>query len=88
MLDGLVIPKGTFVDIDIVSTHLKEDIWKDAGEFRPERFLEGGDATSTKEGLKWVPFGYGSHTCLGMNFSYAEQRVFLSMLCKLLYVCL
>lgn len=81
--NGFVIPKGTYLDIDVVATHLSEQNWENAGEFIPERYLDGQDGTSTKNGLKWAPFGYGSHQCLGMNFSYAEQRVFLSMLCKL-----
>jgi cytochrome P450 len=79
---GFVIPKGTHIDIDVTSTHLSENNWENASEFIPERYLDGEDGTSHKKGIKWAPFGYGSHHCLGMNFSYAEQRVFLSMLCK------
>ncbi|CAO3625785.1 unnamed protein product [Mucor hiemalis] len=78
--NGFVIPKGSYLDVDVVATHLYENNWENASEFIPERYLSGQDDTSTKNGLKWAPFGYGSHQCLGMNFSYAEQRVFLSML--------
>lgn len=68
--------------MDIVGTHMSENNWNNALEFNPERYIDQADVTSTKDGLKWTPFGYGSHQCPGANFSYAEQKVFLSMLCK------
>jgi len=33
-----------------------------------------------KDSYAWLPFGFGSRSCIGMNFSYTEQRVALSML--------
>jgi cytochrome P450 len=82
-IEGLKITKGTCVDVDITSTHMN---WEDGQEFKPERFLSVTDPTSNKDGINFVTFGGGSHTCPGMNFSYAEQRVFLSMLCKYLTI--
>jgi cytochrome P450 len=81
-IEGLVIPEGSYIDVDIVGTHLREANWENAAEFDPDRFLCNDGIDSTKDGLKFVPFGYGSHLCIGLNFSYTEQRVFLSMLCK------
>lgn len=78
-IEGLLITKGTTVDIDITATHMS---WEDGQEFKPERFLGATDPVSNKNGINFATFGGGSHTCPGMNFSYAEQRVFLSMLCK------
>ncbi|GAN04773.1 cytochrome P450 [Mucor ambiguus] len=75
-IEGLLITKGTSVDIDITATHMS---WEDGQEFKPERFLGAIDPTSNKHGTNFATFGGGSHTCPGMNFSYAEQRVFLSM---------
>jgi len=78
-IEGLLITKGTSVDVDITATHMS---WEDGQEFKPERFLGATDLASNKHGSNFVTFGGGSHTCPGMYFSYAEQRVFLSMLCK------
>ncbi|KAI9255830.1 cytochrome P450 [Helicostylum pulchrum] len=82
VLGDYIIPQGTHIDVDIVGTHMSENNWDNALEFNPERYLNQTDATSTKDGLKWTPFGYGSHQCPGINFSYAEQKVFLSMLLR------
>ncbi|RCH83429.1 cytochrome P450-dit2 [Rhizopus stolonifer] len=81
-VDGLLIPQGTLVDVDIAATHMSEANYSDPFEFKPERFLESADVTSTKQGLSYVPFGYGSHVCIGQNFSLVEQRVFLAMLLR------
>ncbi|KAI8053140.1 cytochrome P450 [Gilbertella persicaria] len=81
-VDGLLIPQGTLVDVDIAATHMSESNYSDPFEFKPERFLESADVTSKKQGLSYVPFGYGSHVCIGQNFSLAEQRVFLAMLLR------
>ncbi|CEP14750.1 hypothetical protein [Parasitella parasitica] len=78
-IEGLKIVKGTCVDVDITSTHMS---WEDGQEFKPERFLGVIDPASNRDGINFATFGGGSHTCPGMNFSYAEQRVFLSMLLR------
>jgi hypothetical protein len=41
---------------------------------------------SIKEGLYWAPFLYGYRQCIGMDFSFHEMQVFLSMMCELFYV--
>jgi cholesterol 24(S)-hydroxylase len=60
-----------------------EKNWKNALTFDPDRFAADGDGVQTSgKGMSWVPFGNGARQCIGMNFSLAEQRVLLSMLCK------
>lgn len=46
--------------------------------------MENGESDTLGEGMTWVPFGSGPRQCIGMNFSLAEQRVLLSMMCKIL----
>lgn len=82
VVEGIFIPKGTYVDVDTVATHMYEKNWPNASEFDPTRFLNPEDSTSTKEGVSYVTFGYGSRYCIGYNFTLYEQRIFLSMLCK------
>ncbi|KAJ2954985.1 hypothetical protein NQZ79_g8924 [Umbelopsis isabellina] len=82
-LAGTVMPKGVRVQADIFLAHHNPAVWKDAEEFRPERFAPGGEyEENTKIGLAWAPFGSGARQCIGMNFSLAEQRVVLAMLLR------
>jgi cytochrome P450 len=80
-LAGNFIPKGSELSIDIYNVHHNPEVWVDPYKFDPDRFLPGGEADNQK-GVAWVPFSNGSRQCIGMNFSLAEQRVVLSMLCK------
>lgn len=37
-------------------------IWKDPGKFQPERFE---DLTGTRDGFKFIPYGFGRRGCPG-----------------------
>lgn len=78
---GTYIPKGQRISIDFNAIHMNPAIWHNPEEFIPERFQKGGEHEQI-EGFSWVPFSNGSRQCIGMNFSLAEQKVVLSMLCK------
>ncbi|RUS20632.1 cytochrome P450 [Endogone sp. FLAS-F59071] len=94
-LGEYVIPKGTSVGINVWALHHSRKIWgDDVEEFKPERFkdhvvdekLADPDATSPavgegkRDNYAWLPFSFGARACIGMNLSYLEQRVVLSML--------
>ncbi|KAI8147944.1 cytochrome P450 [Fennellomyces sp. T-0311] len=79
-LNGVFIPKGTWLNLDIYALHNNPALWKDPEVFDPERFAPGGEAEHS--GLAWLPFGGGGRQCIGMNFSMAQQRVLLSMLLR------
>ncbi|KAG2183321.1 hypothetical protein INT43_006326 [Umbelopsis isabellina] len=82
-LAGTFIPKNVHVQADIFAAHHNPAVWKDAEQFRPERFAPGGEnEQNAKSGLAWTPFGNGARQCIGMNFSLAEQRVVLAMLLR------
>ncbi|KAI8144465.1 cytochrome P450 [Fennellomyces sp. T-0311] len=82
-LSGVFIPKGTRVTCCIYELQHNPTIWKDPETFDPERFAPGGEAEeAAKTGLAWIPFSSGARQCIGMNFSLAEQRVLLPMLCE------
>ncbi|KAI8982296.1 cytochrome P450 [Mycotypha africana] len=83
VLSGQFIPKKTEIVVDIFNIQHSEKVWKDADEFNPDRFAEGGEGDlATREGLAWLPFGGGARQCIGINFSLTEQRVFLLMLLR------
>jgi unspecific monooxygenase len=55
--------------------HLREDLYHQPREFRPERFLERRYAAH-----EWLPFGGGNRMCLGTAFAMYEMKVVLSTL--------
>ncbi|CAN6709850.1 unnamed protein product [Malus baccata var. baccata] len=66
-LGGYTVPADASVEFYTAWVTEDPDMWEDPGEFRPERFLEGGDGvdvdvTGTK-GVKMVPFGAGRRIC-------------------------
>ncbi|CEG64279.1 hypothetical protein RMATCC62417_01282 [Rhizopus microsporus] len=80
-LAGTFIPKGTLLNLDIGSIHRDPRVWKNPEEFIPERFGPNGEQ-GDHTGFTWIPFSSGSRQCIGMNFSLAEQRIFLAMTLK------
>lgn len=77
---GLSVPKGAKVVIHMQGTHLK---WRDPEEYRPQRFLPGGEFEQFPDDIKrfmFVPFGQGPRVCIGQHFSLMESRVVLAAL--------
>ena len=68
-LDGWTVPTGSTLAPCMYLLHRREDIYPRAGEFRPERFLDGPNRSFT-----WVPFGGGTRRCLGASFALLEMR--------------
>src|SRR4051794_3927724 len=67
---GYELPAGMTVVPNISVTHQRSDLYPEAAEFRPERFLDGGPDTYT-----WLPFGGGRRRCIGAAFAMFEMRV-------------
>ncbi len=74
---GYELPAGIRVYPAIVLVHRREDLYPQADQFRPERFLDGG-----AESYAWLPFGGGIRRCIGAALAQAEMaeviRVVLS----------
>ncbi len=73
-LGGYVIPPGIEINPSIRVIHRREDVYPDAGAFRPERFLTD-DPPDT---YSWIPFGGGTRRCLGASFALMEMRIVLA----------
>jgi cytochrome P450 len=73
-LGEYVIPPGIEINPSIRLMHRREDVYPDAGAFRPERFL-GDDPPDT---YSWIPFGGGLRRCLGASFALMEMRIVLA----------
>ncbi|GAB4826616.1 hypothetical protein Ancab_033510 [Ancistrocladus abbreviatus] len=66
-LAGYTIPADANVEFYTAWVTEDPDVWKDPGEFRPERFLEGGDGVDVdmtgNRGVRMLPFGAGRRIC-------------------------
>jgi cytochrome P450 len=68
------IPAGALLIISPYLLHRHPDIWVDAEEFRPGRFLEPFERDA------FIPFGAGPRLCIGRDFAYVEGVLMLAML--------
>jgi cytochrome P450 len=67
---GRTIPAGVQVAACLWLALRREDLWPDAGSFRPERWLDG----PLPPPLSWIPFGGGVRRCAGAPFAEMEMR--------------
>ncbi|KAI4989152.1 hypothetical protein ZWY2020_036469 [Hordeum vulgare] len=76
-LDGLRVPAATSLD---------EEVWSRPEEFRPERFLDGGegagvDLTGSRE-IRMMPFGAGRRICPGLGLAILHLEFFMANLVR------
>jgi cytochrome P450 len=67
---GHTIPAGVQVAACLWLAMRREDLWPDAGAFRPERWLDGSPTHS----MSWIPYGGGVRRCAGAPFAEMEMR--------------
>jgi cytochrome P450 len=65
---GWELPAGMKVYPGIALVHMREDLYPQAAEFRPERFADEG-----AESYSWLPFGGGIRRCIGAALAQAEM---------------
>ena len=68
---GTRLPAGVHVAACIWLALRREDLWPQAGAFRPERWLEGAPPPNP---MSWIPFGGGVRRCAGAPFAEMEMR--------------
>ena len=79
-LGDINVPKGVNLWIMVVTLHQDPNIWgPDADKFNPERFANGVTG-ACKFPHVYMPFGTGSHTCLGQYFAMAELKILFALL--------
>jgi cytochrome P450 family 135 len=67
---GRTLPAGVQVAACLWLALRREDLWPQAGAFRPERWLDGPRPNP----LSWIPFGGGVRRCTGAPFAEMEMR--------------
>ncbi|KAH8161810.1 hypothetical protein CIB48_g6431 [Xylaria polymorpha] len=82
IIDGLVIPPGTQVGINMYSLHHNEEYFPDSYTFSPDRFLSPKtpqireqEASLTKMHEAFVPFLQGTRSCAGKAMAYTEISI-------------
>ncbi|KAK1305019.1 Cytochrome P450 89A2 [Acorus calamus] len=86
-VDGYVIPKNAIVNVTVAEISWDEKVWEEPLEFRPERFLNGGevaevaDITGSRE-IKMIPFGAGRRICPGMGLALLHLEYFVANLVR------
>ena len=76
-IDGRTIPAGVQVAACLWLACRREDLWPNASEFRPERWLDGADRVGgalNQTPPSWIPFGGGVRRCAGAPFAEMEMR--------------
>jgi cytochrome P450 family 110 len=71
------IPQGYRVAPCMHLVHTREDLYPDAGQFRPDRFLERTFSSS-----EFVPFGGGVRRCIGSAFALYEMKLALATILR------
>jgi cytochrome P450 family 110 len=74
---GYHLPAGVGVATLATLVHMREELYPDPRSFRPERFFERAYSA-----FEFVPFGGGSHRCLGANFAMYEMKIVLATLLR------
>ncbi|CAO2041396.1 unnamed protein product [Urochloa humidicola] len=85
-IGGYEIPKGAEVNFLVAEIGRDEAVWTAAREFRPERFLPGGegcgvDITGSRE-IKMMPFGAGRRMCPGYALGTHHAEYFVARLVR------
>ncbi|XP_062224364.1 cytochrome P450 89A2-like [Phragmites australis] len=85
-IGGYTVHKGAEVNFLVAEIGRDETVWTAAREFRPERFLDGGegcgvDITGSRE-IKMMPFGAGRRMCPGYSLGMHHAEYFLARMVR------
>lgn len=84
VVDGYLFPKDASLNFMAADIGWDARLWKDPFEFKPERFLPGGEAeevdiTGSKD-IKMMPFGAGRRICPALNLAMLHLEYFIANL--------
>lgn len=81
--DGTRVGKGWFADYSAYAVGRSEEVWgPDCREFKPERWLDGGDGDGDGQSVRFRPsdqwkypvFHCGPRMCLGKEMAYVQMK--------------
>lgn len=83
VLDGkYVVPEKTTVHFAAAEMARNGEVWEEAMEFRPERFLRADEVEvlTGKNEIRYMPFGGGRRICPGIGISMLHLQYFVGNL--------
>lgn len=80
-VSGFTIRAGELVGATPAVSNRLEDVFADAEEFRPERYLDPR-FEDTSNPWTWIPFGAGKHRCVGAAFAQMQLKAIFSVLLR------
>ena len=75
---GFALPAGARVSVNPLFTHYMPEHWPDPEMFDPFRFSE--EDSGTRHRFAFVPYGGGSHMCIGLHFATMQAKAFIYQL--------
>ena len=75
-IEGVLIPKGVNVSINIISLHRHPDVWDNPNEYDPLRFHPSN--VEGRNPYAYMPFSAGHRNCIGQNFALNEEKVVIA----------
>jgi len=82
VLSGYTVPKGTTLLLDTMSMGYDERYFTDPTQYKPERWLEGGEKRAGPVAFASLPFGFGPRMCVGRRVAEAEIQVALAKISR------
>ena len=79
-IEGVPVPRGTVVNLNIWLAHRDPEIWPDPERFDPERFDPARRRSRPKHA--YFPFGSGPRVCIGNNFALMEAQLILAAVAR------
>ena len=76
-VDGIKVSAGDFPIVCLSTLHRHPMFWDNPNKFDPDRFAGG---LSRSQSGAFLPFGLGSHVCIGQHISMLEQMMALASL--------
>ncbi|KAK1579121.1 cytochrome P450 [Colletotrichum navitas] len=88
-LCGYNLPPHTVVSASYRDLHRNEKYWPQAERFWPERWLseDKRDGAPAPDMDAYYPFSGGKHSCIGINFAWAEMRMVAANVLQRFNVC-
>nr|QKV26467.1 flavonoid 3' hydroxylase 1 [Panax notoginseng] len=77
-INGYYIPKDSTLLVNVWAIARDPNVWAQPLEFRPERFLPGGERPSADvkgNDFEVIPFGAGRRICAGMSFGLSMVQL-------------